>query len=111
MARCRIRCVAVPAPRCTRVPAWDGNGRREARAPPRGGCRALRADRALRWDALGPRALGGAVLAPRDEGTQDGDPVRAVPRLWRDPGALRRQASARRLSELPLGAPVPRPRD
>jgi leader peptidase (prepilin peptidase)/N-methyltransferase len=61
-----------------------------------------------------PIALCDALRAPRHGRPQDGDPVRALPRLRRAGGALRRQAPARRVSEPPLGVSalsVPRRRD
>src|SRR5439155_9951074 len=77
-----------PAARSDRLSGRDGDGRREAGPAARLRRRPLGAGRADGRDDLRARPEPGAVREAREQGAEDGDPVRAVPRAGRARGAL-----------------------
>src|SRR5206468_871244 len=83
---------ALPPPRRTRVPRGDGDGRRQARPAARRRARPHRPRRNDGGDGVGARAVGRPVRPPRERRPQDEDPARAVPRLRRRRGPVRRAA-------------------
>ena len=90
VARCRVGGGALPVRGGTRIPERHGHGRRQACAAHRRGRRLVGAGGADGGNDLRPRPLGRAPGAARRSGAEACDPVRAVPRLRRDPGAVRR---------------------
>src|SRR6185312_3762590 len=102
----RSRRLPLPLPRRARLPARDGHGRREARAPARRRRRADGARRAPRRHDRRARPVGGAARPARRRRAEAGDPVRAVPGARRSRRALRGAPRSPLVPRLRLSRPM-----